>query len=271
MSKDMILSLNGDTFQTLKNDFDTILARTIGNMTMKGADEATITLKLSISLEKSSIDTTNGAQDVTKPTFKHDISSVMQVKDKMTGQFNGEYGMVWDDEEERWVLRKIDNGQMNLFDEDGGVIDVDYHDVQGAEEDDDSILGIEESTTASETEHRRDILDEDIKTPFGWLCQFIGEDLNVTESMGDYVVRTESDLVVLSSSTSTSSPFYCPGYKLADHIGHHLVCVGYGQGDITNVAVECEDCNEVIYSLDAPTGEENAEENDDYEYINPEE
>jgi len=250
MSKDMILSLNGDTFQTLKNDFDTILARTIGNMTMKGADEATITLKLSVSLEKSSVGTMSGVQDVTKPSFKHDISSVMQVKDKMTGQFKGEYGMIWDEDEERWVLRKIDNGQMNLFDDEGQVIDADYTEVPALPE---ATGDTEETEESGETENNTD-------TPFGWLCQFIGEDLHITEAMGNYTVRTDSNKVVLSSATSPDSPFYCSAEKLAPHVGHQVVCAGYGQDHIVNVSIECEDCSQVLYDLDAPEETEEADE-----------
>lgn len=250
MSKDMILSLNGDTFQTLKNDFDTILARTIGNMTMKGADEATITLKLSVSLEKSSVGTVSGVQDVTKPSFKHDISSVMQVKDKMTGQFKGEYGMIWDEDEERWVLRKIDNGQMNLFDDEGQVIDADYTEVPALPE---ATEDAEEAEESGEAENNTD-------TPFGWLCQFIGEDLHITEAMGNYTVRTDSNKVVLSSATSPDSPFYCSAEKLAPHVGHQVVCAGYGQDHIVNVSIECEDCSQVLYDLDAPEETEEADE-----------
>lgn len=250
MSKDMILSLNGDTFQTLKNDFDTILARTIGNMTMKGADEATITLKLSVSLEKSSVGTMSGVQDVTKPSFKHDISSVMQVKDKMTGQFKGEYGMIWDEDEERWVLRKIDNGQMNLFDDEGQVIDDDYTEVPALPE---ATGDAEETEGSGEAENNTD-------TPFGWLCQFIGEDLHITEAMGNYTVRTDSNKVVLSSATSPDSPFYCSAEKLASHVGHQVVCAGYGQDHIVNVSIECEDCSQVLYDLDAPEETEEADE-----------
>lgn len=227
MSNDMILSLNGDTFQSLKKDFDTIMARTIGNMTMKGADEATITLKLSVSLEKSSVDGADGIQDVTKPTFKHDISSVMQVKDKMTGQFKGEYGMIWDDKEGHWVLRKIDNGQMNLFDDDGNrIIDAEYHEVndlpegtralpEGSRGDDEAGEG-SYPREAEETEpdaaegsgEAPETPQNNTDTPFGWLCQFIGEEMHITEAMGNYTVRTDTNKVVLSSATSVESPFY---------------------------------------------------------------
>lgn len=47
---------------------------------------------------------------------------------------------------------------------------------------------------------------------------------------------------------------------LASHIGHSLVCVGYGGATPVNVAVECETCNVVLIDLnredkdaDAPT------------------
>ena len=39
-ANDMSLSLKSETFSAMKEDFDSILARTIGNMEMKGAEEA---------------------------------------------------------------------------------------------------------------------------------------------------------------------------------------------------------------------------------------
>ncbi len=37
--------------------------------------------------------------------------------------------------------------------------------------------------------------------------------------------------------------------ELKEHIGHEIVCVGYGK-DIKNVAIECETCNEVLIDFD---------------------
>ena len=37
---------------------------------------------------------------------------------------------------------------------------------------------------------------------------------------------------------------------LRTHIGHVIVCVGYGQGEMRNVAVECETCHEVLVDYD---------------------
>ena len=45
------------------------------------------------------------------------------------------------------------------------------------------------------------------------------------------------------------------GYKdLKEHIGHSVVVVGYGpEGEEpVNVAIECEDCGEVLIEFDAP-------------------
>ena len=39
--------------------------------------------------------------------------------------------------------------------------------------------------------------------------------------------------------------------ELKIHIGHKIVCVSYGEeDDPENVAIECEDCNEVLLDFD---------------------
>lgn len=126
MCKEMILSLDSEAFDSLKKDFDSLLNRTIGNMEMRGAVEATITMKVGVSLEKL----VNNGRDVTKPTFKHEINSVMQVKDKVTGQIRGNYRMEWDPEEQRYVLKDGDEDQMNMFDGNPGVVDAEWFDVE---------------------------------------------------------------------------------------------------------------------------------------------
>lgn len=300
------LSLNGDTFAILKEQFDKILNRTVGNMEMKGADDAVITLKLSVSLEKSSVTVGDDIKEVTKPTFKHDISSVMQVKDKVSGQTTDDYALVWDENENKYVLRKIENGQMSFddFDANGNPIyDADYHEVPAIGE---GTRGLPEAAESNGTADGEDTSDEaddttpdasgefgdgsvdpahDPTTPFGWLRQFIGESMNVTEAMGNYTVRTQSNKVVLSSATGSENPFYCHAEKLSPHVGHEVVCVGYGGEEIVNISIECEDCKEVLFDINAPgindgadadaadNAEESADvsETDGYEYDKPEE
>ena len=263
-ANDMSLSLKSDTFSALKEDFDSILARTIGNMEMKGAEEATVTLKLGISLEKSSVNGPNGLQDITKPSFKHDISSVMQVKDKKSGALTGDYELVWDDGEGKYVMRRIDNGQVSIFDAptSGEVIEAEYTALpegqrglpEGSQSDEDG----EETEDTESAENAEpdaasgsDSPSDAGPTPFEWLKQFVGQEMRVTEAMGNYTVRTHENKVVLSSAASNSSPFYCPAERLEGHVGHKVSCVGYGDesGTIVNVSIECEDCEAVLFDI----------------------
>ena len=119
----MPLSLKSDTFAALKEDFDSVLTRTIANMEMRCAREATINLKVSISLDKTEDVKNGGSRPVTIPSFKHDISSVMQVKDKKSGALTGDYELVWDDDEGNYVIRRIDDGQTIMRDD---IVDADY-------------------------------------------------------------------------------------------------------------------------------------------------
>jgi len=38
---------------------------------------------------------------------------------------------------------------------------------------------------------------------------------------------------------------------LSRHVGHHIVCVTYGFSPVVNVALECEDCGEVLLDFNA--------------------
>lgn len=293
-SNDMNLSLSGDTFSILKGQYDSVLNRTLGNMEMKGAEEATITVKVGIKLERTSV----GNRTIVRPTFKHDISSVMQVKDKVSGELVGDYQLVWDDDEQRYVMRKIDNGQTSLFndDEPNGIfvdadyqpVDVDSHTVdalpeslrglpehteidgkQGesddtAESENSELNDAEGSEKASEDVHEAGDVAEmsaksdryDEKTPFGWLAQFVGEEMRVTEAMGNYTVRTDTNKVVLSSATDPSNPFYCDRDNLAEHVGHKLICAGYGKEDLTVISIQCSGCAAALFTLVAPDATE---------------
>jgi hypothetical protein len=41
--------------------------------------------------------------------------------------------------------------------------------------------------------------------------------------------------------------------KLREHIGHHIECVCYADGEnVYNVALECEDCGMVLHDVNHP-------------------
>lgn len=293
---DLPLSLKSDTFGALHSDFDQVLRSTLTGMDETGQDVAEINIKVKITLTDDSApdySVAGGQQtrEITKPKFEHTVSAVIQRKEKRTGTLAGNYELVWDRETCRYVMRPIDNGQMDLFDrapepdevesgsnepeqpalpagnaaslpEAGDVIEADYRVVDDKPE---------EAPQEAEEEAKKSV-DRDA---FDWLLQFAGKPMKVLEAMGNYTVRTVDNKVILSSAASPDATFYCPADKLAPHVGHEIACaIHFDDGAnenrrAANVSIECLECDEVLFSMDAPL--EEAEENDGYPYQEPDE
>jgi hypothetical protein len=85
---------------------------------------------------------------------------------------------------------------------------------------------------------------------FDELRGYIGHKL-VCEQTGDgiYQLRCLDDNKIIVTSKDI------PEDKIKDHVGHQVVCVYYGNDyGIWNIAIECEDCNCVIYDTDVAYG-----------------
>lgn len=253
------LSLNGDTFNALKSDFDTILRNTLSNMELKGADAAEMNIKLKISLTKDQTRDFeacyDGAmRDIVKPKFEHAVQSVLQIKDKKDGTLSGNYELVWDKEAQKYVMREITDGQTTLFDNEKtagstNFVDAEYTVIDNGQP---ALQGRKVALLPAPA----DDSEKDSKVDdgaFEWLRQFIGASMRVLESMGIYTVRTADNKVILSSASGPDTPFYCPVENLAPHVGHEVVCVAYGdEEDLANISIECEECGEVLFDINAP-------------------
>jgi hypothetical protein len=275
---DLPLSLKSDTFNALCSDFDQILRSTLNGMEETEQDVAEIAVKVKITLTPDSapdfsVAGSQQTRSITKPKFDHAVSAVIQKKEKKTGTLSGNYELVWDRETCQYVMRPIDNGQTSLFDKEtqqadepkepaglpagkailppaSEVIDADY---QVVDEDDDK------------PEPKKPVP----RDAFDWLRQFAGQSMKVMESMGNYTVRTMENKVVLSSAANPGAVFYCPEEKLKPHVGHEVVCTAYGEeGNPVNISVECIECNETLFSMDAPAEAEEAD-GDPYPYQAP--
>ena len=121
--KEVKIAIEEPIFAQLRSDINQMLRRTIGMMTMKNTEDAVITIKLPVHIEKMNIPDGGISREAPVPSFKHEISSVMQVKDKMSGQSNGEYELVFDAEGNP-MYRDINDGQTSIWDEDG-LVDID--------------------------------------------------------------------------------------------------------------------------------------------------
>lgn len=236
----MLLSLNGDTFYALKKDFDDVLNRTVGNMQVKGASDAKVTLTLSISIAKGFVNINGIDRDYNKPSFKHEVSSVLQIKDKATGQLTGEYVMVWDDDEAKFVLQHVQDGQTSIFDADYETCD---------EQSDDDRLALPKPVDAD---------GDDQKNAFDVMMEYVDRDLVIAESNGIYTVRDAGNAndVILSSGCEDGSPFKLDAKAAANHVGHKLLCYMYSDDGVhvDGIAVDCTDCDETIFTMKVPDG-----------------
>ena len=84
------------------------------------------------------------------------------------------------------------------------------------------------------------------------LIMYVGRNLQVVkESNGSFSVKGDTGISLVSSAFKKEHEAYCPEEKLAPHVGHEISCVTYGLGKPVNVSIECEDCCEVIFDVDA--------------------
>lgn len=254
------LTHENEVFDTMMKNLDLMIERTIGNMTMRNADEATITLKICVTLDKKTVPADGGGfRQATQPSFKHDLSSVMQVKDKMSGTFKGNVELIFD-ENGKPIVRDIDDGQMKIWDEDGKV-------------------SLDDNTAENDSTTQ--------PTPYDYLMKYRNQAMRCQNNSGTYLVRANTDSsIILSSGYLKESPFYIDGEKLKPHVGENLICVTSPENSEDPDAIEiwCDDCGAYLFGIPNPahqtedglntpeeSGEFDGNENEDYQYDAPEE
>ena len=117
----LTLNINSTAFDQMKEDFDKVLNRTLANMLEKESQEAVLSLKLNIGIEKVDVRDYDAADEnakktINKPSFSHKLGSVMQIKTQESGEMKGEYELVWDESHNEFIMKPIDNGQASFFD-----------------------------------------------------------------------------------------------------------------------------------------------------------
>lgn len=118
------LVLEDVTFEEARQNFNRVLQKLFKNMLDSGSSDGSITLKFDVSLEKEYIpnnDPEIGGEnrEIHKPIFKHQVSSTVTVKDKLSGNKNPEMELVWDEQKQMYVLAYIANTeQRSIFDKD---------------------------------------------------------------------------------------------------------------------------------------------------------
>lgn len=118
------LNFESDTFSDMKRDMNFVLQRLLGNMQEKGATEGSMTLKVDISLTNEYIpnydpEVEGESRKISKPKFKHKVTSAVQIKDEKSGNLDTEMELTFDEESGEYVMRPVANTeQRTIFDKD---------------------------------------------------------------------------------------------------------------------------------------------------------
>ena len=128
MSTASVMNINNEVFAKMRTDFDSILNSTLKKMTGKGDDEATLTIKLVLTLDHedgydSDSQCEDDAHDVIKPSVQHKITSVLTTKSNTSGETKGDEALYWDKESGMYVTRPFLGAQTSMFDEHEKVSD----------------------------------------------------------------------------------------------------------------------------------------------------
>lgn len=267
------LSLNGDTFNAFKTDFDQMLRQLLTEMEKRESEEATISVKMAIKLEPDQArdylaNGYDGTRDIIKPSFKHEISTMMQVKNKKSGNLGGNMELVWDKTLHQYVMRPIDNGQVSFFD---------GYDKQNQEE---------QQETATVEEPAEEVTPAPAEDVIKWLSNFLSANLKILEAADTITVRSDDGKVALSTAVPVDSYLYCHADILKPYVGNAVSILAHYEGDpenpgeITGVTIwsDDEDCAIAYVGITAEEPEQEPEfepveiqneEQDDYEYETP--
>lgn len=112
----MKITMESDSLSALRNDIDGMISRTLKTMHMTQNSEATVTAKIKITLNNEMVPSPDGPRKIVRPVFEHEVQSVVQAKDKMSGTMNGEYELVYDAEKDEWYMKST-RSQISMFDE----------------------------------------------------------------------------------------------------------------------------------------------------------
>ena len=114
------LLITDEIFTGLRQDFNMMMRKTLNTMQSKGSDGGEINLKLKISLSHELLELDSsifggGTKEYINPKFEHKVTSVIQMKDEVTGKIEGKYELNLNNGQ--YYIQEIENPQCSFFDD----------------------------------------------------------------------------------------------------------------------------------------------------------
>ena len=128
------LYIEGQIFDMARTNFNNVLQKLMRSIIDADQGEGTITLKVKVNMTQEAIPNYDpeiaGESRIARiPTFDHKVTSSVQVKNELKGSTTTAMEMVWDEEENRFVLRPVVNTEQR------SMFDADFQEVMNSEED----------------------------------------------------------------------------------------------------------------------------------------
>ncbi|MDF2686466.1 MAG: hypothetical protein K0S55_1648 [Clostridia bacterium] len=111
------LTINSEIFNKAREDFNTILQKTVEKMSLSNNTQADISMTMSIDIYDKYITDDGVLRDAySKPIIEHKVSSVIKQKSEKKGLSDGEYILKWDDDSKFYIIKNVEDVQTNLTD-----------------------------------------------------------------------------------------------------------------------------------------------------------
>lgn len=163
------LTIEDEVFEELREDFNSAVQNCMAGMVKKEVNEATITVKVNISLKDcESPRNAQGVVYIAKlPQFTYEVTRALQVKEKTAGKYdNADYELTADGD--GFKMKKTQFGQMSM--DDLADYGDEYHEAPTTEETAQQIEGGGVKLLGGGTEEANsdDDQDDDSKDPNAW-------------------------------------------------------------------------------------------------------
>lgn len=135
-----LLTIESETFENLRSNINGQLQKLLHNMMEKDQSEGKLTITIDVNLISEYIPNYDPAIEgetrrVLHPSFAYKTTKQITMKDDVTGKYNSDMEVVWDEESKQYVERFVcDTTQRTIFDADYREVVMPAEDT-GAEED----------------------------------------------------------------------------------------------------------------------------------------
>jgi hypothetical protein len=123
MAKIHDIDIKSDTFNSLTFDWNKAMQMLLHDMESYESEEADLVAKVKVKLNRDTAPDNDftayeAKRNVTVPKFEHTVTSTIKVKDERKGFLSGNYELIWDAGEHKYIMVEQSDGQTTFYGDD---------------------------------------------------------------------------------------------------------------------------------------------------------